>query len=97
PVRLFEIMELQYYPQGGQAWLGMRSVSRGEAIQPLIGPLADSTATARGFTLGYLDRNDNATAALSDVRTITIGLRGVSAVDSLSLTTRVALRNMMRP
>ncbi len=97
PVRVFEIMELQYYPAGGQSWLGMRSVSRGEAIQPLIGPLADSTAAIRGFTLGYLDRNDNATAALNDVRAITIGLRGVSRVDSLTLSSQVTLRNMLRP
>ncbi|MBA2459526.1 MAG: prepilin-type N-terminal cleavage/methylation domain-containing protein [Gemmatimonadales bacterium] len=109
PVRIFEVLELQYYAQGGQSWLGMRSVSRGENIQPLIGPLADSTGTARGFVLGYLDQNDAPAAALNDIRTITIGLRGVTAqpvrpvsagyrvVDTLSLTTRVALRNMRRP
>jgi hypothetical protein len=109
PVRVFEIMEFQYYRQGGTSWLGQRSVSRGEVIQPLIGPLADSSGGRRGFTLGYLDRADDPTAAMSEVRTVTISLRGVTSeaghsvhlyrptVDTLLLATRVALRNMMRP
>lgn len=109
PVRVFEIMELQYYPQDGRSWLGMRSVSRSEVIQPLVGPLADSTANRRGFTLGYLDRGGNPAAVSTEVRTITIALQGVTAqpvrsvnphhptVDSLALTSRVALRNMLRP
>jgi prepilin-type N-terminal cleavage/methylation domain-containing protein len=110
PVRVHEVMEMGYYADNGQSWLGMRAVSRGEALpQPLVGPLADSTAAGRGFTLGYLDRNDNVTGVPSAVRTITIDLRGVTdqavrsrvtrqaTIDSLSLSTRVALRNMMRP
>jgi hypothetical protein len=109
PVRIFEIMELQYYRQAGASWLGLRSVSRGEVIQPFIGPLADSSGGRRGFTLGYLDQADDPAAVMSAVRTVTIGLRGVTAgaghsvhlhrptVDTLVLTTRVALRNMMRP
>ena len=40
PVRIFEIQEIQGYTQDGRLWLGMRSVSRGEVIQPLIGPLS---------------------------------------------------------
>ncbi len=94
PVRIFEVMEIQLYPQGGKFWLGMRSVSRGEAIQPMVGPLA-------GFTLGYLDRNDDVTADRNEVRTVSMALRGVTAgpvrADSLVLTSRVALRNMPRP
>lgn len=109
PVRIFEVMEIQYYRSEGRSWLGMRSVSRGEIIQPLLGPLADSAAGRRGFTLAYLDENDVSTAAMSDVRSITIGFHGVTdravwsrggprpIVDSLALTTRVALRNALRP
>ena len=108
PVRIFEVMEIQYYRSEGRSWLGMRSVSRGEIIQPLIGPLADSAAGPRGFTLGYLNRNDVPAATMSDVRSVTIGFHGVTdravwsgsgrpAVDSLALSTRVALRNMLRP
>lgn len=94
PVRVFEIAELQYYSSDGTSWLGMRSVSRDETIQPLVGPLA-------AFTLGYLDRDDAPTAVPGEVRTVTVTLQGVSAapgaVDSLSLSTRVTLRNMLRP
>jgi hypothetical protein len=109
PVRIFEIMEMQYYPSGGKSWLGMRSVSAGGGIQPVVGPLADSTAGQRGMTLEYLDKNDAATATLVNVRAIRLTLKGVteeqvyksggssSAVDTLSMSARVALRNALRP
>jgi Tfp pilus assembly protein PilE len=109
PVRLAEVMRLRYYASGGKSWLGMQSVSAGSQIEPLVGPLADSTAGQRGFTLGYLDKNDAATTVLNNVRTVTVALKGVTdervrgsgaphgAIDSLSLSTRVALRNTLRP
>jgi prepilin-type N-terminal cleavage/methylation domain-containing protein len=87
PVRIFEILEIQSYTPDGNLWLGMRSVSRGEAIQPLLGPLT-------GFGLRYLDRADLPTAISSEVRTITVELRGR---DARVLSGRVALRNMVRP
>jgi hypothetical protein len=87
PARIFETMELQSYPQDGRMWLGMRSLSRGEAIQPLLGPLA-------GFSLGYLDRNGQATPVMSDVRAITLAVRGESG---LILGARVGLPNAVRP
>jgi hypothetical protein len=109
PVRIFEAMEMKYYTSGGKSWLGMRSLNAGGAMEPVVGPLADSTAGQRGMTLAYLDKNDAATATLNNVRTITLTLRGVtdervyksggrtSAVDTLSMTARVALRNALRP
>jgi prepilin-type N-terminal cleavage/methylation domain-containing protein len=87
PVRIFEIMEIQQYAQDGKSWLGMRSVSRGEVIQPLLGPLAE-------FTLRYLDRADVPTSVPSDMRSVTVELR---SEDGLVLGGRVALRNMARP
>ena len=87
PVRIFEIMEIQQYAQDGKYWLGMRSVSRGEVIQPLLGPLAE-------FSLRYLDRADVPTSVPSDMRSVTVEL---SSEDSLVLGARVALRNMARP
>lgn len=91
PVRIFEVMEIQLYPQGGESWLGMRSVSRGEVIQPVAGPLA-------GFTLAYLNRNDDVTADRNEVRTISLTLQGSTAgLLPVVLTSRVALRNMLRP
>jgi hypothetical protein len=109
PVRVFEPMEIEYYAASGRSWLGMRSLSTGEAIQPILGPLADLTADQRGFTLTYLDANNAPTAVLDNVRSIDITLRGVTeapirrtsyggtVVDSLTLSTRVALRNALRP
>ena len=44
PVRFFEVMELRYYQSAGKSWLGSRSVSAGGVIEPMLGPLADSTA-----------------------------------------------------
>lgn len=38
PVRLFEVMQARLYASGGSGWLGARSVSAGEVIQPLAGP-----------------------------------------------------------
>jgi hypothetical protein len=45
PVQLFEIMQLRAYPSGGQQWLGARSVSAGEVIQPAFGPLGSGGLT----------------------------------------------------
>jgi hypothetical protein len=109
PVRLFEVMELRYYRAEGKSWLGMRSVSRGEVIQPVVGPLADSSAALRGFTLAYLDRSDAPTALMTEVRSILVALLGVTAqpvrsgnaghlaADSFAFATRVTLRNTLRP
>lgn len=109
PVRAFETMELAYYRSEGASWLGLRSVSRGEVVQPLVGPLADSTAGTRGFTLSYRDRNDAATAVPAEVRAIGITLRGVTArpirasradravVDTFAIEGLVAPRNTGRP
>lgn len=108
PVRFFEVMELRYYQSGGKSWLGSRSVSAGGVIEPILGPLADSTATQRGLTFGYLDRSGAATTVPNEVREIAWTLKGVTdgavrnagssapARDSLTLSTSVALRNTLR-
>ena len=109
PVRLAEVMRLEYYASGGKSWLGMKSVSTGSALEPVIGPLADSTAGQRGLTFRYLDKANAVTAVKNDVRSIEVTLKGVTdervrgsaaargAVDTLSLVTTVALRNALRP
>ncbi len=47
---IYEIMEVRGYQSGGEWWLGLRSVSSGEVIQPAMGPLA-----ANGLSLRVLD------------------------------------------
>jgi len=109
PVGLAEVMQLRYYASSGKSWLGMRSVSTGEAITPLAGPLADSTAGVRGLTLRYLDAGAAPAADPAAVRLVQVDLLGVTdqpihgrdlhrpLVDSLRVTLRVALRNAQRP
>lgn len=109
PALLAEVMQIRYYGSGGKWWLGMRSVSTGEAIQPVAGPLADSTASVRGLTLSYRDGADAPTADPAAVRAVEIRLLGVTdrpihgrdlrraVVDTFALVTRVALRNALRP
>lgn len=109
PARLAEVMQMRYYRSGGTSWFGMRSVSTGEAITPVAGPLADSSASGRGLTLAYLDAADAPTSDPAAVRAIEIALLGVTdqpihgrdlrrpAADTFALTTRVALRNAPSP
>jgi prepilin-type N-terminal cleavage/methylation domain-containing protein len=101
PVRIYEIMELRLYESEGSTWLGMRSVSTNEAIQPLFGPLSDS----HGFRLEYLDWNHSPVSDRTAVKTIRVSVRGSSAAlartrqhpgagsSELELTTQVGLRN----
>ena len=100
---------MRYYSSGGAYWLGMRSLNAGGSIEPLVGPLADSAAGHRGVTLTYLDANDASATTPEAVRAIAIALRGVTdervyraggtvgAIDTVSMTARVALRNALRP
>lgn len=109
PARLAEVMQMRYYGSGGKSWFGMRSVSTGEAITPVAGPLADSSARVRGLTLDYRDAADAPTSDPAAVRAVEITLIGVTdqpihgrdprfpLVDTFRLTTRVALRNAPRP
>jgi len=109
PVRLAEVMQMRYYQSGGKSWFGMRSVSTGEVITPVAGPLADSSAGVRGLTLVYRDAADGPTSDPAAVRAVEIALVGVTdqpvygrdtrraLVDSFAIRTRVALRNALRP
>lgn len=101
PVRAFEIVRLAEYTSAGQRWLGFASVSGGETIQPVAGPLASD-----GLTLEYLDIGGVATSTPAAVRSIRMALVGASeravargwsggptefAVETVS--TRLSLRN----
>lgn len=71
PVRSFEVMEARFYPSLGATWLGARSVTSGEAVQPLAGPF-ESAGT--GFE--FLDSSGGETAVPAAVHTIRITLAG---------------------
>jgi prepilin-type N-terminal cleavage/methylation domain-containing protein len=100
PVRTFEIMQVRLYQSAGEYWLGARSVSAGETIQPLVGPL-----TPQGLLLTYQDSAGAPATTAESIRSIGILLRATSSVpirgagsgspvrriDSLS--TQVSLRN----
>jgi prepilin-type N-terminal cleavage/methylation domain-containing protein len=105
PVRFYEVMELKLHQADGKSWLGARSISAGEAIQPVLGPLVDGN----GFQMEYLDAAGAITANLTAIKSIRITIRGISdgAVNpgvegsptyvQDSLVTQVALRNSFRP
>jgi prepilin-type N-terminal cleavage/methylation domain-containing protein len=105
PIRVYEVMELKLHQADGKSWLGARSISAGEAIQPVLGPLVDGN----GFQLEYLDAAGAITADRTAIKSIRITIRGISdgAVNpgvegsptyvQDSLVTQVALRNSFRP
>ncbi len=105
PVRTYEVMQLQFYAADGRWWLGARSVSAGEVLQPLLGPLS----AGDGFLLEYLDANGVATANNGAVKSIRITVRGetdeavrAGGTGALGhpeeqLVTQVLLRNSIRP
>ena len=101
--RTFETMQLALYQSGGRNWLGVRSVSGGEAsLQPVLGPL-----TATGLQLAYLNAAGGATTDPTLVRSIDIKVVGetdnrvsngssTQAIKLDSLTARIRLRNAPR-
>jgi prepilin-type N-terminal cleavage/methylation domain-containing protein len=101
PVRITEVMELRLYESEGLSWLGARSVSSGETIQPLVGPLT----TGSGFRLEYLDAVGVPTADRTSIRSIRVALRGITQGGGTGngppveedLLAQVALRNAIRP
>ncbi|HEX6432590.1 MAG TPA: prepilin-type N-terminal cleavage/methylation domain-containing protein [Gemmatimonadales bacterium] len=93
PVRFYEIMELRLYQSDGQSWLGTRSISAGESIQPLFGPLTGP----EGFRLTYLGASGLPTNNPTAIKSIEVTARGTSVgVPSFELSGQVALRNAWR-
>ena len=104
PVRTEEVMRLKSYTSGGEQWVGVASLSGGDAVQPILGPI-----TANGFSLAYFTGDGTATTTASAVRQIQLTLIGVteravaqggnSGANVLlqdTLVTRVMLRNAPR-
>jgi prepilin-type N-terminal cleavage/methylation domain-containing protein len=109
PVRFFEEMVLRSYVANGDAWLGVRNLNTGTAIQPVLGPISNGLNATQGLTLVYRDANGAVTAVPANVRSMQVTLRGITdnpvhrnvqgyqrSVDTLAMTTHVALRNALR-
>lgn len=105
PAHVFEVMQIAEVTQGGENWLGARSVSGGQALQPVVGPLA-----ANGLSFAYYDSLGNVTGTAANVRQIEVTLRGItedavrqagtsSTVQNLqdSVVFRLAVRNSPLP
>lgn len=94
PVRFTEVMELRLYQADGESWLGARSVSAGEPVQPVIGPLAGGN----GLALEYLGGAGVPTSNPSSIRAVRVTLRGpMDGAVRESLSAVAALRNAARP
>jgi prepilin-type N-terminal cleavage/methylation domain-containing protein len=105
PVHFYEVMELKLHQADGRSWLGARSVSAGEAVQPVLGPLTDDN----GFLLTYLDAAGVVTADRTAIKSILVTLRGISDGAVIAgiegtptrveeeLVSQIALRNALRP
>jgi type II secretory pathway pseudopilin PulG len=84
PIRVFEVMQAKLYRSQGEWWLGARSESAGEGVQPLAGPL-----TAAGLRFVYRDSLGGPAAQPRDVRQIELRVRaGGSVVESATVTLR---------
>lgn len=76
PVRTFERMEIAQMSADGETWLGARSVSAGETLQPILGPLA---ASGVSFTYWTAEAGTSTqTSTLTAVRSVRLVLRGVT-------------------
>lgn len=105
PIRVYEVMELTLHQADGKSWLGARSVSGGEAVQPVLGPLAEEN----GLEFEYLNAAGAATADITGIKSIRVTIRALSegpvhaGLDGgltqiqEELITQVALRNAFRP
>ncbi len=71
PARTYEVMQVRLYSSLGAWWFGARSVSAGEAIQPVAGPLA-----AGGLRFAFLDSAARATMVPGLVRSISAVVAG---------------------
>lgn len=74
PVRTFEVVQARVYASLGAWWLGIRSVSAGEMVQPVAGPLEQA-----GTQFRYLDSSGTVTLVPQDVRRVRFALAGRAA------------------
>lgn len=73
PLRTFELMEIGELVQGGETWLGGRSISGGQTFQPVLGPLAPN-----GVQFGFRTALGATTTNPLTVRVVTLTLIGIT-------------------
>jgi hypothetical protein len=81
PARTFEVMQIRFYQSGSAWWLGARSESAAEAIQPIAGPLGPSG-------LRFLYRDSTLLPVSDPAATVSLELRlaaGSTPEDSVYL------------
>ena len=98
PVRSFEVMQVRLYQSLGGWWIGARSVSTGETIQPLAGPFENP-----GSGFAYLDSTHSSTPTAEAVRSLRLtlssrgaGWNGASGTYQDSATLSLEPRNLQR-
>jgi len=112
PVRVWEIMEYKLHATGGRSWLTAQSISASEAApQPVVGPLVAGTGLAFKYynKTGAVVAPGNA-ALHPTIRSVEITLKGETergstrmtgggavGTQTWEVTSRVALRNNLRP
>jgi hypothetical protein len=79
PLLVTEVMEIRAYESGGEWWVGVRSVSAGETIQPAFGPIA-----VDGLRITALDSAGVPTVSPSQVSILSFMVKS-AAGDSLEL------------
>lgn len=96
PVRTFEVMEARFYPSLGAIWLGARSLTSGETVQPLAGPFE-----ATGTAFEFLDSAGLGTVVPAAVRIIhfrlagrTVGWDGIRGAHVASASASIAPENL---
>jgi len=80
PARTFEVMQLRRYRSQGEWWLGARSETAGEVIQPVTGPLAP-----QGLRLTYRDSQGVEVLIPDLVRQVQVDLTPARQTDSVRL------------
>ena len=77
PLLVSEVMEIRAYESGGEWWIGVRSISAGETIQPAHGPVAPD-----GFRIAAFDSAGAPTLVPSRVTHLSFLVKSASG-DSL--------------
>jgi prepilin-type N-terminal cleavage/methylation domain-containing protein len=74
PLRIYEVMEMRLYRSDGESWFGARSVSSGENIQPMLGPLKP----VNGLQLEYLNGLGGPTSDVTEIKSVRMTVRALS-------------------